>query len=119
MKEESTDQVYDYRFLAQITNGDKEFERKLLYIFVSTVPNATSELMKSLESSDFISLAETAHKMKTTIHSMGIKQLKGPISKLEELATKKANTKEIEKLTNEVVGFMDALTSEFKSRLLY
>lgn len=116
MKERSINGIYDYRTLAQITNGNKDFEKRLIDIFVNTVPLSTQKLRTSLEDGDYVSLAETAHKLKTTVHTMGIQVLKVPIKKLEELAKKKENLGEVEELTKQVATFMDALTLEFKSR---
>lgn len=116
MTEQSINRIYDYRVLAQITNGNKEFEKKLINIFVTTVPISIQKLRISLEDNDYISLAETAHKLKTTVHTMGIITLAEPLKKLEEFAKKKENLGEVEELTKQVATFMESLTLEFKSR---
>lgn len=117
MPGQSLNQTYDYGILTQITNGDKEFASRLLCLFVQTVPMSTEKLLRALEEKDFVSLAETAHKLKTTIHTMGIHHLKEPIHQLEEFAKKSDRFFETEKLTHEVARTLTELVSEFRSKL--
>lgn len=111
------ERVYDFHNLHLITNGNKEFEKKLMGIFIDTVPTSLHKLENACLKNDKSEIAITAHKLKTTINAMAIDQLRETIQKLEEYANAKKPIKELSDLSMEIVQTLTCILDEFKGRL--
>ena len=112
-----SDTFYDFTLLKKISYSNAEFEQKLISIFVETVPESLNTLKSAWEARNFQVLATSAHKLKTTIHSMEISPLKEGIKRLEWLATQHADSAETALLFSEIHATLSQIVEEFKSRL--
>jgi PAS domain S-box-containing protein len=113
----TTKGLYDFSKLQQISNGNKDFEKKLMGVFVDTVPESLGKLRLACESGNMENLSATAHKLKTTINAMGIEQLKGPIQNLEDSANAKKEIKLVSQLSNQIIDTLEDIVNEFKEKL--
>ncbi|MBC7390820.1 MAG: response regulator [Opitutaceae bacterium] len=112
-----TKRVYDFTNLHLISNGNKEFEKKLLRIFIDTVPESVEKLAEACRKKNAGSISVTAHKLKTTINAMGIEQLKVPIQSLEDYANAGKDNELLTSLSNEVIDMLTDIVNQFKSKL--
>ena len=113
----TTKGLYDFSKLQQISNGNKDFEKKLMAIFVDTVPESLGKLRLACENGNMENLSAMAHKLKTTINAMGIEQLKVPIQNLEDFANAKKETKVINQLSKQIIDTLEDIVQEFKEEL--
>ncbi len=114
-KKENT--LYDYTILSKLSLGNKDFERKMIRIFIDTVPISIKKLQEAWATKNFPQLTVTAHKLKTTVHTMGIQPLKEPIKKLEAQAGTGAASEETQEQVESICNFLKAIVLEFEDVL--
>jgi CheY-like chemotaxis protein len=79
----SSEKLYDLSMVQAIAGGDAGFIKKMVQIFLDTMPPSVVQLQNELQGQNWDSLSKLAHKMKSTIDSMGINSLKDVIRTIE------------------------------------
>ncbi len=87
--------LYDLTMIRSVSGGDPAFLKKMVLLFIDTVPQNVRELVESGQSANWEQVSRMAHKLKSTVDSMGIKTLREDIRTVE--ANAKSNT-ELEKI---------------------
>ncbi len=59
-----------------VSGGDGAFIKKMIALFIETVPQNVEALKQSLQSGNWEQVAKMAHKLKSTVDSMGIVSIK-------------------------------------------
>lgn len=75
--------LYDLSMVKSISNGDEGFITKMLQLLMETMPPSLDELKNQEQAGNWEMVGKLAHKMKSTIDSLGIKSLKEEIRQLE------------------------------------
>jgi len=75
--------MYDLAMIQAISGGDESFIRRMLDLFLETVPLTLADLNGAAERGDWGMVGKHAHKLKSTIDSMGINELKKDIRAIE------------------------------------
>jgi hypothetical protein len=89
----STDsRLYDLTMVQSVSGGDEGFIKKMVALFIETVPQNVEDLKKAMQEENWEQVGKTAHKLKSTIDSMGIKSIRQEIREVE------ANAKQLESL---------------------
>src|SRR5580692_11315195 len=68
--------LYDLTMVQSVSGGDEGFIKKMVALFIETVPQNIQDLKNALEASNWEQVGKTAHKLKSTIDSMGIKSIR-------------------------------------------
>jgi HPt (histidine-containing phosphotransfer) domain-containing protein len=84
--------LYDLTMVQSVSGGDEGFIKKMVALFIETVPQNVQDLKKALQEENWEQVGKTAHKLKSTIDSMGIKSIRREIREVE------ANAKQLESL---------------------
>lgn len=79
----SSEKLYDLSMVQSIAGGDTGFIKKMVQIFLDTMPPSVVQLQNELQSQNWDAVSKLAHKMKSTIDSMGINTLKEVIRTIE------------------------------------
>lgn len=82
---EKNEVYYDITDIKIISRGNQDFIKKMLKMFVDQVPPQIEEMKLKYELKEFIKMGEVAHKIKPTIDSMGINDIKTTIREVEKL----------------------------------
>ena len=100
--------LYDLSMVESVSGGDEGFIKKMVALFIETVPQNVLELKRSLQEENWDQVGKTAHKLKSTIDSMGIKSLR------QEIRTVEANAKQKEDLqvVPALIGTIDSVIRE-------
>ena len=77
---------YDLSALRKLSRGDESFVSQMVDIFVDQTPAALNEIREAMEVKDYLTVAKTAHRIKPSIESMGIRQLNGVAKDIEVYA---------------------------------
>lgn len=110
--------LYDYERLHSLFNGNKQLKKKVLEVFVQSVPPLLVAMQKSIVDNDYLLLSQYAHKLKTTIHSMAIHQLVAPVTELEEIAkTQQGEEQKIASLVKHLSHVLGELVKEFSQKI--
>ncbi len=88
----SENKLYDLTMIQSVSGGDKVFIKKMILLFIETVPQNVQELVDATEKRNWELVSKMAHKLKSTIDSMGIRSLRSQIRSVE------LNAKNLEEL---------------------
>jgi CheY-like chemotaxis protein len=111
------EKLYDLSMVLSVSGGNKEFIKKMIALFIETVPQNVTELKKSAELENWEQVAKIAHKLKSTIDSMGIKSLHQDIRNVETNAKQKANLSIIHPLTQKIESVITDCIHQLQSEL--
>lgn len=80
---DDTEKLYDLSLINTIGKDDAVFTKKIVKIFLETMPANLKALREAADEQNFELIAQIAHKMKSNIDSMGVTSLKEIIRELE------------------------------------
>lgn len=98
--------IYDLALIESISGGDDQFITRMVQLFLDTMPPMLQQLNDFSQSHAWQQLGDLAHKMKSTIDSMGIKSLKNEIRQLEKYGKSAERVAEIPALVSTVSSVM-------------
>ena len=99
--------LYDLGMVRSVSGGDETFVLKMVDLFLSTIPQSLSEIRQQCDKKDWEALGKSAHKLKSTIDSLGILSLKQDIRLLEGYGRNKENISGIPGLVDKIVEGME------------
>jgi len=79
----SENKLYDLTMIQSVSGGDKAFIKKMILLFIETVPQNVQELVDATERKNWEQVSKMAHKLKSTIDSMGIRTIHDQIRSIE------------------------------------
>ncbi len=101
----------DLSYLEAMTEGNKGLIKELIGIFSTQVTEYSGQLHKFLEDKNWTELSKLAHKAKSTVAIMGMKELSEKLKQLE-LLSKEGKERE------SYAGLIDFFNSECKEAVL-
>ena len=78
--------LYDLSYLRSIQGSSTELVNKLMEIFIRTVPPTASEMVQASETEDWDTVKKLAHKIKSSVNTMGLHSIKADVKQIEESA---------------------------------
>jgi HPt (histidine-containing phosphotransfer) domain-containing protein len=106
--------LYDLTMVASIGGGDPVFVKKMVQLFVDTMPKNFDEINAALQSNDWVSVGKLAHKMKATIDSMAIVSIQQDIRTLEQNGKNSQSVEAIPSLVEKVTSVLKQCIVELK-----
>jgi CheY-like chemotaxis protein/HPt (histidine-containing phosphotransfer) domain-containing protein len=94
--------LYDLTMIRSVSGGDEAFIRKMILLFIDTVPQNVKELVDAGNVSNWEQVSKMAHKLKSTIDSMGIRSLHDQIRNVEMRAKNLAQTEQLPAIIQQV-----------------
>ena len=88
----ANEKLYDLSMVHSVSGGDEGFIKKMVALFIETVPQNLQELSNATDAENWDQVGKTAHKLKSTVDSMGIKSIR------QEIRTVEANAKQRQSL---------------------
>jgi len=95
--------VINLSYLNDIADGDKEFIREILGIFVDQMPGEEIRLREAIAAEDWQMVRNVAHKVKSSTGNLGIKKAYDNFAEIEERAQKKLNLDTLPALIDETL----------------
>ena len=105
--EASQPRLYGFDRLEEIGQGDKAFLKKMVQLFVDTVPGAIADLQVAAASGDYKTVYAKAHSLKPSLHNFSIDCIREDVMELERLAMAKGPSGRIRELAGrlgDIVG---------------
>ena len=96
--------LYDLSMVQSVSGGDEGFIKKMVALFIETVPQNLDELSKATVSENWEQVGKMAHKLKSTVDSMGIKSIRQEIRTVEANAKQKLSLEEIPPLVEQIAA---------------
>jgi len=107
--------LYDLSMVQSVSGGDENFIKKMVALFIETVPQNMQDLKNALNEENWDQVGKTAHKLKSTIDSMGIKSIRQEIRTVEANARQKEGldvvpglVATVDNVINECIGQLQA-----------
>jgi CheY-like chemotaxis protein/HPt (histidine-containing phosphotransfer) domain-containing protein len=110
--------LYDLTFINSISKGDEEFGKKIINIFLETMPALQDTIVMGGEENNNEIIARTAHKMKSNIDLLGIHSLKEIIRKLEHIETAPGSAGERSEWIEKVSRTLKDVCTQLKEQVL-
>jgi len=109
--------LYDLTMIREIAHGNNDFVKKMMSLFIDTMPPAINELNEHMASRNWPALGAIAHKIKPSIDTMGINSLKEDIRTLERNGKDSLNVDEIPELMAKVEGVIGKIISDIRDEM--
>jgi CheY-like chemotaxis protein len=106
--------LYDLSMVEAISGGDAQFVKKMIQLFLDTMPQALTDLEAELKLQKWETVGKLAHKMKSTIDSMGIASLKQDIRTIEHGGKHQTGLELVPELVARVRTVMEACMEQVK-----
>ncbi|GGW44960.1 Hpt domain-containing protein [Arenibacter certesii] len=90
--------IYNLDKINEMADGDEEFVRSVVAVFLEEVPQDLDELAKVLEHKDYTSVYKLAHKIKPNVELLGMEQSRAMALEIETLGRNMENIPEIDRL---------------------
>jgi HPt (histidine-containing phosphotransfer) domain-containing protein len=75
--------LYDLQKIYDLASGDSAFVKKLLTIFVNETPTTIGSMYEALRKGEYETLRKLAHRIKPSIHNLGINGIAGHLLDIE------------------------------------
>ncbi len=98
----NTASLYDLTMVRSVSGGDEAFIKKMVQLFIETVPPGLADLQEALAGQQWQKMGKIAHKLKSTIDSMGISALKDEIRLIENNGRYEKDLEGLPELSNKV-----------------
>ncbi|MEO6315847.1 MAG: ATP-binding protein [Chitinophagaceae bacterium] len=100
--------LYDLSMVRSVSGGDETFIKKMVQLFIETVPPGLADLQDAHSKQEWQRMGKIAHKLKSTIDSMGIVSLKDDIRVIENSGKNGTETGDLPLLVNKVSDIINS-----------
>ena len=111
------DKLYDLSMVREISRGSDEFVTKMVQLFIETTISAVNEMKGNLQKEEWDSIGSIAHKIKSSIDTMGIVSIKEDIRLLEKYGKERIQLNEIPELINKIDSTIEKVNSKLKEEV--
>lgn len=108
---------YDLDQLRGLMDNDEAALRHMMGVFTESSPEILAEMNRHFEAADWASLANAAHKLKSSIDLFNINELRPSIREIESLAKAEAGTAALQPLIDRLNVVMNAVFEDMKKKL--
>lgn len=111
---DSPGKLYNLTMVYGIAGGDEDFVKRMVQLFLDTMPASLQEMQSQVVLQNWPQVGKLAHKMKSTIDSMGISSLKDVIRQIEQNGKKGEHTVQLPAQVNLVEAVMKVCIEQVK-----
>lgn len=108
------EKLYDLSLVSDLAEGNIDFIKSLVQIFIDTVPATSKEMQEEIKKENWEESGKLAHKLKSTIDTMQIVCLKEDIRFIELNGKNKTNTSQIIILAQKTDDIIAKVTLQLK-----
>ena len=114
----SNPKLYDLSTIIDISGGDDEFVQTMVVLFIDTVPANLKELNVALQNKNWDMVSKMAHKLKSTLDSMGIHSIAQDIRTVEQTAKTKESLENIPAMVSRIVDVVGKCIEQIKKDMI-
>ncbi len=107
----------DLTYLRTVSKGNVAFEQKMLDTFINQAIVDLGNLKKALANKDWEELYMIAHKMKPSLHFVGLDQYIGDILSIELYAKQKSDNDQLKEHVSTISNVIELAVEESKEEL--
>jgi CheY-like chemotaxis protein len=109
--------LYDLSIINSISGGDEGFVTKMVQLFIDTVPANLKELNTALAEKNWDMVNKMAHKLKSTLDSMGVRSVKQDVRMVEMNAKKMEGLDQVPQMVERINETVDACIAQLQELL--
>ncbi|MBS1566191.1 MAG: response regulator [Bacteroidetes bacterium] len=109
------ERLYDLTMVRSVSGGDEGFIKKMISLFLETAPPSLEELQQAVNDQQWERVGKLAHKLKSTIDSMGIVSLKDDIRAVEANGKQQQHVEAIPPLTKRITEVVTACLAQLRA----
>jgi CheY-like chemotaxis protein len=109
--------LYDLTMIQSVSGGDDSFIKKMIRLFIQTVPQNVQELADAATTGNWEQVSKMAHKLKSTIDSMGIRSIHDVIRTIEMHAKNRDQVERIPEMVKQVESVVSSCISQLHSEI--
>jgi len=109
--------LYDLTMIQSVSGGDEAFIRKMIHLFIQTVPQNVRELVDATSQGNWEQVSKMAHKLKSTIDSMGIRSIHDQIRTVEMHAKNQEHLELLPEMVKQVESVVSACISQLHAEI--
>ena len=117
MNAQFNDQLFDLSYLNQIFQGNEDMINDIIKLFLDQVPEYIGEMVDCVERNDLLRLHPLAHKAKSSIAMLGLKNMEINISQIEQDSKYNRNLEDLPNLVNQVKDECDIVYDQLRGLL--
>lgn len=114
----SSEKLYDLSLIEAVSGGDTDFIRKMIDLFMETVPPSVQEMNQHGEQQGWEEVSKIAHKLKSTLDSMGIQSVKQEIRTIEQSAKNRQQLELLPAMMHKVTATVDACIKQLEKEMV-
>ncbi|RYF93993.1 MAG: response regulator [Chitinophagaceae bacterium] len=111
---EKEEKLYNLSMVEAISGGDQDFVKRMLQLFLDTMPESLREMKVCVNDQRWEALGKLAHKLKSTIDSMGIVHLKQVVRSIENNGKNGGSVAELPAMVDKLIDVMQACMIQVK-----
>jgi hypothetical protein len=112
------EKLYDLSMVQSVSGGDEAFIKKMVNLFIETVPQNWQEMNRAMQAENWEQVGKTAHKLKSTLDSMGIKTVRQDIRTVEANARAKESLEVIPSLVERIGEVINNCILQLQAEIL-
>lgn len=110
--------LYDLSMVHSVSGGDEGFIQRMVALFIETVPQNVQDLKTAMQEENWEQVGKTAHKLKSTIDSMGIRSIRQEIRTVEANARQKESLQDIPSLVSNIDSVIRECIGQLRAEVL-
>jgi CheY-like chemotaxis protein/HPt (histidine-containing phosphotransfer) domain-containing protein len=111
----SSEKLYNLSLVNDLAEGNTDFIKSLVQIFIDTIPATSKEMLVCIENAEWEQAGKLAHKLKSTIDTMQFVSIKEDIRFIELNGKNKTNTHQIRTIASKVDAVIITATTQLKA----
>jgi HPt (histidine-containing phosphotransfer) domain-containing protein len=117
MNTQTTTVLYDLSYLNQVFQGNREMINNIISLFLQQVPDYVREMEECVKKNEPLSLHPLAHKAKSSVSMLGIKEMENDILSIEQNSKNLRNLDALPDLVHRVRSSCDVVYLQLKEQL--
>lgn len=117
MNTQTTSVLYDLSYLNQVFQGNREMINNIISLFLQQVPDYVKEMEECVKKNEPLSLHPLAHKAKSSVSMLGIKEMENDILSIEQNSKNLRNLDALPDLVHRVRSSCDVVYLQLKEQL--
>jgi HPt (histidine-containing phosphotransfer) domain-containing protein len=107
-------ELYNLTIIKAFVGNNKKVIDNIIDIFLNNTPEMLSIINKGLKEKDYNKISFYSHKLKSSIDSFSINELKSEIRLIENISKEKSNLEELPQLINNLNDIMNRVIQKVK-----
>jgi HPt (histidine-containing phosphotransfer) domain-containing protein len=117
--ETTEEKLYDLCMIEKFCRGNQEQVKKMLQVFISSIPPSVEEIKAAYNNGDFAAVKKLAHRTKSAISYYAVVKMEKDMRQIEELAGAGIATAELESKIQKLETVISRIVEQMNKTLLY